>query len=490
MLQKGQGMSGSNRAQAEKKSKIKVWFNNLFRTRLEIDTDKLLEMMSESNDNQVRGDSIYFYSRGGLQAEVLKLTLGRMAEPPVHIKLRDLTVTYTCDLPKSLWSAFQDDSVFIEMLHGKVNDLTNRLCDEWSKRMVAREREAREANGKGDKKGVEAAIAGFASDCDVLKGECATVAIEEINTIFTAKALTFGDYTRYKFKAGAKIVSTFVGLVVSVAAVSTAATPAAPATLVPALLGISSAWASIGNQLRGLAASAEEVEKSISDRLAGIELSYKDEKGKAQKGRHKAAAFAKGFASSVTGGWSDMKIPSIKALLDDAGLHKSKLDGLDVKLHEMGISANTMIDSLGAMNQVLQNNIDALTRAVDRKGSVKEVTKAIKLFEESHKAFGTMRGKFGALFETVPAMIKRIETGRQQNTNLVKTLEAINVMLGTKGYAEAGNLLAGLAMFATGFSSGLPSPGIEKTMTGIGGGMAAIDMLREYTPDAMEKILA
>ena len=483
-------MSGSNRAQAEKKSKIKAWFNNIFRTRLEIDTDKLMEMISDSNENQVRGNSTFFYSRGGLQAEVLNLTLGRMKEPPVHIQLRDLTVTYTCDLPKSLWSAFQDDSVVIQMLYSTVNDLTNRLCNEWSKRVVAREREAREANDKGDKKGVEAAIAGFASDCDVLKGECATVAIEEINTIFTAKAQTFGDYKRYKFKAGAKVVSTFVGLVVSIAALSTAATPAAPATLAPALLGIASAVASIGNQLKGLKASAEEVEASVSKRLAEIELNYRDGGGKPKKKTFKAREFASGFLNGVSGGWTDIAIPSVKALLDDTGLHKSKLDGLEVKLNEMGTSANAMVDSLGAMDQVLQNNIDALTRVVDRKGSVPAVTKAIKLFEESRKAFETMRGTFEALFETVPAMIERIETGRQKNASLVQTLEGINEMLGTKGYATAGNVVAALAMFASGFSSGLPNPGIEKTMTGISGGMAAIDMLREYTPDAMEKILA
>ena len=64
--------SSTLKTKVEKRSKVAVWFNNLFRTRLEIKTNKLEEMMSASNENQVRGDTTFFYSRGGLQGEVRK----------------------------------------------------------------------------------------------------------------------------------------------------------------------------------------------------------------------------------------------------------------------------------------------------------------------------------------------------------------------------------------------------------------------------------
>jgi hypothetical protein len=472
------------KTKAEKRSKVGVWFNNLFRTKLEINTDKLLEMMQESNDNKMSGSSSYIYARGNLEKELV----AKLSAPPQFITLKSLSVKYWCDVPKKLWLEFELDTVFVGQLHEKVNTLTDKLVNEWRKRLIARERECAEARGEGDEDRVNQRIADFGKDCDILAKECEVVAIETIAAFFTEKVQTYGDYKRYKVKAGAKLAFTFVGVIVSVVALSTAASPAAPATLVPAIIGLVSAAMSIGVQIANLAASAEEIEGEINEKLGGIEVSYKDSKGKPRKKTYKAREFGTGFLSGMTGGFSDVFIPSIKALLDATGLHKSKLDGLDVTLHEMGITANVMVDAMVDVDKVMTDNLTKLDR-LDKAGkSSADLKKAQKALNAAMKTFESVNMSFLTLATEIPAMITRIETGRTSNKKLKEALEAINKALGTGGFALAGNILATLTMTGIGFAGGAPSNAIETATMGAGLAFTGADNIREYTPDVMEKI--
>lgn len=476
--------SGS-KEKANKRGKVAVWFNNIFRTKLEIDSDKILEQMTGSNDNQVRGDTTFFFSRGGLQEEVKAKLRGE----PKFITLKALSVTYWCDVPTRIWNEFQNDGASMTELYSKVNELTDRLVGEWAKRQIVWERSATEADGKGDKAGVDHAVSEFAKDCVTLSKECEVVAIETISGYFTDKLKTYGDASRYKAKAGCKLAFTFVGLAISIAALSTAASPAAPATLVPAIIGIVSAAMSIGKQIADLASSAEMIEAEIFVLLEGIEVSFKDKNGKPRKKTYKAREFATGFVSGMTGGFSDVFIPSIKALKDETGLHKSKLDGLDVKLHEMGITINATVDGLEAVDKVINDNLTALEEAAKKNPTKKETKAAQKALGEALKKFEDVNSNFLTLFEKITVMMERIKTGRASNENFTEKLDAIEKALGTKNYALAGNILATLTLTGIGFAGGAPSTTIEQVMTGAGLGFTAIDQIREYGPDVMEVAL-
>jgi hypothetical protein len=473
------------KAKVEKRSELAIWFNNLFRTKLEIESDKLLEMMQQSNDNQVRGNTTFYYSRAGLQTAVE----AKLSGSPKFVPLRDLSVTYWCDVPKKLWREFQDDTVFNTQLYDTINKLTDRLVGEWAKRQTHWETLAEQAAATGDQAGVDRAIREFAKDCVTLGRECEVVAIEKIAAFFSDKVQTYGDYTRYKVRAGAKLASTFVGVALSLAATATAGTPVAPATLVPAIVGLVSSVMSIGMQIKGLAAAAEDIEEEIVSRLANIEIGYKDSNGKARKGLFKARELGTGFLSGASGGFSDLFIPSIKALLDDTGLHKSKLDGLDVSLHEMSIGVNGFVDVMVATEKVLSSNLKALAeKAKSSPGNV-QVGQAQKAIDLAREVFGDLNEKFLQMVENVAAMLKRIEDGRASNTTLREALEQIQKALGTGGYALAGNILATLTLTGIGFSSGLPSDTVEKITNYSSLAWTGVDQIREYSPDAMEKIL-
>ena len=393
-------------------------------------------------------------------------------------------------MPKKLWNEFQSDSAFNTELYQKVNELTEKLVGEWTKRLIVWERSAAEADGKGDKKGVDHAIQEFGKDCVTLSKECEAVAIETIGGYFTEKVKTYGDYKRYKAKAGCKLAATFVGVILSVAALSTAATPAAPATLVPAIIGLVSASMSIGKQVADLAASAEEIEGNIVVLLGAIEVNYKDKNGKPKKKTYRAREFTAGFVSGMTGGFSDVFIPSIKGLDDQIGLHKSKLDGLDVKLHDMGININTLVDGLVNVDKVIQDNLTKLEQQAKAKPTNKEIKKAQQELEAAMKKFETVNDNFLSSFDAVTDMINRIKTGRELNEKFKQTLEKIESALKAKNYALVGNLLATLTLAGIGFAGGPPTHHIEQITTYTSLAWTGVDQIREYTPDAMEKLFA
>ncbi|HYZ62706.1 MAG TPA: hypothetical protein VE650_09640 [Acetobacteraceae bacterium] len=437
-------------------------------------------MMEASNENESVGSATFTHARGRLETAV-KEKVGDTK----YIELTSLSVAYWCDVPKGLWKEFQEDGVFLQQLHEHVNALTNRLVGEWAKHQVHWERIAAEADAKGDKAGVERAKLEFAKDCETLRKECETVAIEDIAGFFTEKAQTYANYRRYKFKAGAKLVFTVIGLAISIAALATAATPAAPATLVPAIIGLIASTASICKQVSDLSRSAEGIEAELRRGVESMKASYKDAKGKPKKKTFAAKDFTSGFASSLSGGASDLVFPSINGLMALTGTHRSKLDGLEVSLHDMGIAINALVTAMDSAKSVLEQNEERLKTAKDKE----KAAKIAKVLKKSKDAFTAFYNEFERSFEDIPNMIKRIEEGAEKNKIFRETLERINEAVGSKNWAILGSLFGTIALTGIGFSSGAPSNFAEQVTIGLSPAWTAVDTLREYTPDMMEKVL-
>lgn len=479
-------MSGSvNKAKVEKRSKAAIWFNNVFRTKLEIESDKIQEMMEASNENEVRGNTTFYYSRGSLEKGLQAL----LGAPPKYVTLSSLSVSYWCDVPLKLWNEFHEDSAFVSQLYNRVNVLTDKLVKEWSKRQIHWERLAAEADKKGDKARVEEIKKEFEKDCVALQKECKDVAVEDIGEFFTVKATTFANYKRYKFKVGCKLAFTFIGIAISIAALSTAATPAAPATLVPAIIGLVAACASAGKQIADLAASAEEIEAELRSGVSTIELDYKDKKGKAKKAKYAAKDLTSGFLSGLTGGMSDLVFPSVNGLMGLTGTHKSKLEGLAVTLHDMGINLNGLVTIMDSAGKVLDDNAKKLTELLKTKPTDKDLKKFYDIVVKSGEVFTQLKTDFVKQFEKdIPSMIKRVDAGMERNKTLEEALDKIEEAVGSKNWGLAGNLFATIALTAIGFSSGAPSNFAEKVTIGLAPAFTAVDTLREYTPDILEKI--
>ena len=221
-----------------------------------------------------------------------------------------------------------------------------------------------------------------------------------VDNIFTQKAKTFGDYTRYKFKAGAKLASTFAGIAISIAGLSTAATPAAPATLIPAIIGLVASCGSAINQIKSLFEGAEGVRDDIKEKLDTLSVQWKDKNGKWNKKTFQAREATTALASAATGGLTEIKFPSIDGLLSRNSLMGSKTDGMEVDLHELGVGINALVDLLAALEKVLADNRDNV-REKFKTGKAPKAANAIKKLEKSIEEFNGLRLSFETGFDEI-----------------------------------------------------------------------------------------
>jgi hypothetical protein len=485
------------------KQEARVWMKNVFRTKLELETDKLQEMAADGPEGEgtVRGSSTFYYSRN-----ITDEVLAKIGGPPRYLdpKKQDIALTIGCDLPKGLWKVFSNDGI-VEKAYFLVNGLSAKAVDGFAdtyKSFDSTAWENRPFEGmsgqefSASKEALARAQKTFDERREKTIAEFQKEAMVEIANFFTEKAETYADYKRYKAKASVKLVATSAALVASLAALATAATPAAPATIIPAITSIASSAQSIGKQIADLFASAEEIAVEIRSAVKNLKIEFHDGASNKKKNLVKAAEFGKGFLGSLTGNVSEIFIPSMKYLFNTVGQHKSKVDGLDVELHHMRISVNQLLDAQESAETILNRNKKQLKEKLDS-GSRGDFGKAMTNVEKALAALDGLQAELNLMITgKIPHMIERVETGRKNNAKLQKTLKDIDEMLGTRGQkligpAALGELLGTLALIGSGFASTPAADGeiLEKAMFGLEKTIEGLDLVREYAPEAWEKIV-
>ena len=463
----------------EKLSKARQFFNKVFNTRLENQAEESHDIAFGKKSSKAAATAAWSRTDGDLEVKVMQ-AVGKESK---HIKLTSLSVTYWCPMPKDLWKEMTADPSYMQDIESRCQDLTTRLIKVWAQRVLVWERYIKE-HGE-TKESIAEGLQKFEQERAQIQKECETIATEDINQYFTQKAQLFGKYKKYKFKAGVKLAGTVAGLVVSIVALATAATPAAPATLGPALVGIITASISIGNQISDLDQEAEDVARAIVAHLSNIELSYKDSKGREKKIEYKVREFVTAFSDGVTGGLTGIFWPSIKKLIDETGRHDSKVDGLEVSLHSMHKTLNGLLESQDASHKILQDNIKLLVGKTGKKALA-----AVKAIDTADKALSGLETAVNVMLtEKLPKMQERVKKGREINKELAEKLEALQKALGTKNIALIGSILASLSMIAIGMSGNMATAKWEVDPTDLlGHSLEGIDLLKEYTPEIMEAI--
>lgn len=484
---------------AQKKSKGREGLNKIFRTRLELDVGKIMEMY-EKDDKGVDGDAPFVYNRDGLEEEVLEIT-GDLTV----IKLSPMSVSFSCTLPKRFWKEFERDAIFTQQLYDRINVVTEASVKLCAKAATLHDEKAVKARENGDEKAVKLVVQEFYAGYDKLLEQTETMAMSELSTFFTEKVKAYGRYRRYQVKAGAKFVTTLGGLAISLAGLATAATPAAPATLIPALIGLVNTAASIAHQIRELAQEAEAVAEKVYSGIKQLEKVYFDDKGSPREALSKGLEFVKGMSDTLLGGWAKEVAPSVKSLLGDVDRHRKKIDGLDVRLHRTGIHVTDTTETLAVLDDSLEKIITLLEKrpTAKTKKEQEKVLKALKQLNEAGKLLGEVRMKFEAYFDTVPPQILRIEVGRAKNEELKKMVEDIGDAVGAGNWAMVGELFGQLALLGVTFSSfagGLPGTDpkfahdlhgalVERAMTYSGIAYQLEDVVKDFTVDWLGELL-
>jgi len=260
----------------------------------------------------------------------------------------------------------------------------------------------------------------------------------------------------------------------------TAATPAAPATLVPALIGLGSAALNAGKQIADLSLSAGQVGTRINSGIDNLETKWFDENGKPNKKSMKAYEFGAVVASVLSGGMSDLAIPSISSLLGDCGKMKGKIDGMEVELHEMSVNLNELVDSLPVLQKLLDDNWTYLENATG-----KDADKVRSKLRNGKAAVNKAMESIEKSFETIPELREQITRLREWHKGVSEQLTAAEKVLGTKNVAMLAQILTAAALAGAQFSSP-PHELVEKITVGIATSVAGLDLLRELTPEAIE----
>jgi hypothetical protein len=461
----------------ERKVKKRTFFANLFRKKIEIDSDKLKERIGTSVGKESTAPGVYRWevTKTGL----VELIKAKCKVPPDHMPLSNLKLSIWCDLPASLWDEFSRDGQFLADVGNQVNSHMERMIETWAQISDSAEREIPEL-------GIDVAQENFKKNSDHMVKQWEDGCAILVENLFSEKVKTFGDYTRYKVKAGAKLASTFAGIAISIAALSTAATPAAPATLIPAIIGLVASCGSAINQIKSLFESAGTVRLDIQGKLATLSVQWKDGKGKWNKKTFQAVEATTALASAATGGLSEIAFPSIDGLLSRNGLLRSKTDGMEVDLHDLGVGINALVDALEAAEKVLADNRDNV-REKFTSGDLKKATEAIKKLEKSIEAFNEVRHEFETNFDEISAVAKEIKELREDYEKFQSTLEEAEKHLKTKNIALFINIVYSLGTIGANFASP-PTHVAEKITASLGTIQAGLDGIREYTKPVAQMI--
>ena len=466
-----------NIAIVEQKVKKRSWLRNVFRLQIEIDGDKLMERMGSSAGQVSKGGGANRWSVefGGVVDQIK----AQCKLPPDHMPLSSLTLSIWCDVPKGLWDEFSRDSQFIADIEGQVREHMRRMIREWAIISDASERQIPTI-------GVEKAVEEFRKNSEEQQKEWEAACIDLMTSIFREKAKVLGNYRRYKVKAGAKLFSTMGGIAISIAGLATAATPAAPATLIPAIIGLVSSVGSCINQFRNLALEAGDVREDIEKKLASMRVEWKDPKGKWNKKTMKAVEAGNSVLAAVTGDLSEIKCPTISGLLDKNTLMGKKTDGLEVRLHDTGIAITNLADGLQAMELVLTRNRDAVREAYQKKAT-KEAKTAIDKLEKSIEKFTELTNKFGEMFDEIPERAEYVKQLREDFEKFQTELEKAQQALGTKNIKLIIGIFYSVGTIGAAYASP-PDHIAEKITASLGTIQGALDGVREYTEPVMEAL--
>lgn len=253
---------------------------------------------------------------------------------------------------------------------------------------------------------------------------------------------THSEYRGYKIKLGVTMALSGVTIVGSVASAGiSAATGAVPGIFI-SMYGAAQAFNALLKSISDTVTKTEQVAAKLQRDIRKVEADYRNA---AKKAANTAKEVAKRGLGKIMG--IDM-IPSLKTLDADAGLYKSKLDGLYVKAHDAAKKLEKALDDAEAAGKQLKLLPEALRKQVEPR---------LDKLEASVKE----------LIETVMKLYERTRTGLAKLEDLKKQIENVKKAVNTKAADVASGafeILFDLGLVASGtFASGLPD--LSKALT-------------------------
>jgi len=353
----------------------------------------------------------------------------------------DLSFEMYLDVPNELHEQFEDDAVLANKVFSDVSIEYKRAVKELVS--LAKDIESQFSKGAIKMTRKDYAEKEWSRDApDIIDAAQARMEVRARKAIQKWQSVR-NDRKKYVIKSVAKVTVGTLGVAASalgiaVAATATGATVGAGlAALVAAIYGNVRAIVQLSKVIHRLRRDIAAAEEVLKEDLETLVESYKK--------NGKAAVASKELLKAAYDQFFAYTLPSISSTENILSDFKGKLDGLDIKLSEMGIKLNKLLDS----QKELQKEIDRkLKKELDRMGyKSKKLPGLIKTQDELEKK---MRG----LLTETPEMMTKVSDYRDRYINdYKKTLDALKSKKPVwVDYAQIALKLPDLAI-ASGFTS-------------------------------------
>jgi hypothetical protein len=366
---------------------------------------------------------------------------------PANMPLDSLSLSIWLDVPNPIWNKYSRDFQFYNEMKFQIENHMLLMIKEWALMRDSAETQILGARGKKEIR--QKIISEFTKNSDHARLQWEDACKDLLIGIIRAKAKSDGDYARYKVKCGVKFVSTVGGIAVSFAGLATSATPAAPATLVPAVIGLVASVYSCAKQFLDLTLDAADVLFLIKTQLGDVELKWKEPgpNGEWNVKTMRAIEFKNAVFASMLGDLTEFACPTIAGLKDKNTLMLKKTDGLEQKLHEFVMSIVKLEDGL---RELARNNSE---------------------FQKQERLIQDMR-------DEIPQKENEIRSLRLAGDKFGKVLDEAEAALGTNNIKLIVGLLYSLGTLGAGYASP-PTELSGKVTSALGTIQGALDLARE-----------
>lgn len=218
------------------------------------------------------------------------------------------------------------------------------------------------------------------------------------------------DRTKYVVKASAKVTvgtlgvaTATLGTVVSSAGVATTGGAAIPG-LVAAIYVNAKAIVQLGKVINRLRRDVDAAEKDLRNDLLAIYSAYMKNGKAAVVGKELGKAAVEQFVAAT--------LPSISSAENGLSDFKGKLDGIDIKLSEMGIKLNKILDQ----QLELQKKIDVKKKKL-RQGKYKS-----KKLPKLEGSVDKLAEEVNRLLAEIPEADRKIARGRKRYNTIYKPM--------------------------------------------------------------------
>jgi hypothetical protein len=250
-------------------------------------------------------------------------------------------------------------------------------------------------------------IAKMNKDIDQVRGSAQQFGVQEVQKAWTELQKKKKEYLKYKIKIGVTIGAAAAGLVTSIALM--AATPwTGGASAALSIIGMVKSTVTITKEAAAAALEVEQAATALGVQLKAVEAIWS---------KTKAGGHGNEIVGTVLTQFLGQAQPSIKGCVEWMGKCEQKLNGVELKAHDISKNIQKMMNSMGELEGKF---MDEAKKRLEKHPSGKGKEQLGKIKQNFHKAVDEAEGRITQAQGKLNDQIKRIGPAKKSVADLKK----------------------------------------------------------------------